>query len=348
MRTTLRYQWPPQSDYQSSEITSGGSTTSPISSAQESSKPVIQSGSGKVEGFNGQNGGTGTKGEAPKPKETSNTEKPGKPIEATSMSLDPSRVALLLETRPLPHLPALLAHFISVLPQPWVFRFVGSQEANVLITSSSLSSHIKTGKLVVDELPSKYDIKTQESISMTLTDLAFYKDFLAPAEWLLMFQSDSIICAASEQSIEDYVSANYSWVGAPWNMQVKGGNGGLSLRHVPTILKILEKETREPGSVWEDRWICDRLMTMEEANMPGPDVEVRFSVESQWTEKPFGYHLMGSGKVMIEDIWGNEERRKHIMEYCPEVKIVLDMELLWQVKKLEEELKKLKEKDKKD
>jgi hypothetical protein len=346
--TTLRYRWPSQSDYHSSEITSGASTTSPNYPAQEDAKPVIQSGSGKVEGLNSQNGGTRTQGEAQQTKATSNTENTGKPIQATSMSLDPSRVALLLETRPLPHLPALLAHFISVLPPPWVFRFVGSQEANALITASSLAFHIKSGKLVVDELPSKYDIKSQESISTTLTDLAFYKDFLAPAEWLLMFQSDSIICAASEKSIEDFVSANYSWVGAPWNMEVKGGNGGFSLRHVPSILKILEKETRAPGSVWEDRWLCDRLVTMDGANMPGPGVEVQFSVESQWTEKPLGYHLIGSGKLMVEDIWGNATRRQHIMEYCPEVKIILDMELLSQVKKLEEEVKALKEKDKKD
>ncbi|TGO55821.1 hypothetical protein BCON_0086g00240 [Botryotinia convoluta] len=261
----------------------------------------------------------------------------------TKVELDQTRVALLLETRPLPHLPALLAHFISVLPAPWVFRFVGTPEANALISSSSsLSGHVKTGKLVITELPEKYAIKDQETISMTLTDLSFYRDFLAPAEWLLMFQSDSMICAASEHNIEDWISKDYSWVGAPWNMAVKGGNGGLSLRHIPPILKILEKEVREPGTPWEDRWICDRLIASNAAKMPGPDVEVKFSVESQWYEKPFGYHLIGSGKYLTPAVWDDKERRKHILEYCPEVKIVLDMDLSREKEKLAKELEELK------
>lgn len=261
----------------------------------------------------------------------------------TKVELDQTRVALLLETRPIPHLPALLAHFISVLPAPWVFRFVGTPEANALISSSSsLSGHVKTGKLVITELPEKYAIKDQETISMTLTDLTFYRDFLAPAEWVLMFQSDSMICASSEYNIEDWISKDYSWVGAPWNMAVKGGNGGLSLRHIPPIIKILEKEVRKPGTPWEDRWICDRLIESDASKMPGPDVEVKFSVESQWYEKPFGYHLIGSGKFLVPAVWDNKERRKHILEYCPEVKIVLDMDLIKETEKLTKELEELK------
>lgn len=264
-------------------------------------------------------------------------------LATTKGELDQTRVALLLETRPLPHLPALLAHFISVLPAPWVFRFVGSPEANTLISSSSsLSAHVKTGKLVITELPEKYAIKDQETISATLTDPTFYKDFLAPAEWLLMFQSDSIICAASERNIEDWVSANYSWVGAPWNMQVKGGNGGLSLRHIPPILEVLEKKARPAGPPWEDRWLCDRLQELDATKMPGPEIEVTFSVESQWYEKPFGYHLIGSGKTLVRDIWDNKERREHILEYCPEIKIALDMDLIRETERLTKELKELK------
>ncbi|KAI9642343.1 hypothetical protein NHQ30_009146 [Ciborinia camelliae] len=264
-------------------------------------------------------------------------------LATTNAGLDPTRVALLLETRPLPHLPALLSHFISVLPAPWVFRFVGSSEANSLISSSkSLSAHIKTGKLVITELPKKYAITSQETISMTLTDPTFYKDFLAPAEWLLMFQSDSMICAASERNIEEWISAKYSWVGAPWNMDVKGGNGGLSLRHVPPIMKVLEKEVRKEGEPWEDRWICDRLLKLEGAKMPGPDIEATFSVESQWHDKPFGYHLMGSGKNLVPGIWDNKELKDRILQYCPEIKIVLDMDLVRETQKLTKELEKLK------
>jgi hypothetical protein len=213
-----------------------------------------------------------------------------------------------METRPLPFLPALLSHFISVLEPAWTFRFVGSPTAIALIASSrALSHHIKSGKLILTEIPPKYPITSQETISATLTSLEFYKDFLAPAEWLLVFQSDSIICAASNHSVEDWVSENYTWLGAPWNLGVQGGNGGLSLRHVPPIVKLLEKEIRPTGSELEDRWLCDRLATMPGANMPGPEIERHFSVEGVWTEKPFGYHLRGSGKTLVPDVWGRVE-----------------------------------------
>lgn len=258
---------------------------------------------------------------------SNNSPGPSSPA-STKGLLDPTRVALLMETRPLPFLPALLSHFISVLEPTWSFRFVGSPTAMALIASSrALSLHIKSGKLVLTEIPPNYPITSQEAISATLTNLEFYKDFLAPAEWLLVFQADSIICAASKHSVEDWVSENYTWLGAPWNLGVRGGNGGLSLRHVPPILKLLEKETRVAGSELEDRWLCDRLATMPGANMPGPEIERHFSVEGVWTERPFGYHLRGSGKTLVPEIWGNKTRRKEIFEYCPEVKIVLDVDL---------------------
>lgn len=123
------------------------------------------------------------------------------------------------------------------------------------------------------------------------------------------------------------MAEKYSWVGAPWNLGVRGGNGGLSLRHIPPIIELLEKEKRAVGSEMEDRWLCDRLQVHPGANMPGPEIERHFSVESVWTERPFGYHLRSSGKALDPAIWRNEARRKAIFDYCPEVKIILDMNL---------------------
>jgi hypothetical protein len=67
---------------------------------------------------------------------------------------------------------------------------------------------------------------------------------------------------------------------------------------------------------------------MPGANMPGPEIEWNFSIEGVWTERPFGYHLRGLGKTLVSEIWGNKTRRKEIFEYCPEVKIILDVDLL--------------------
>ena len=255
----------------------------------------------------------------------------GKPLTAGSASLDPTRVALLLETRPSSHLPAVLSHFISVLPMGWTFRFVGSQASNALVSASaSLREFIRSRKLIITELPSKYTIDDAESLSATLTDITFYRDFLAPAEWLFLFQTDSIVCSASTTSLDDWVDKDFTWLGAPWHINSSyGGNGGLSLRHLPPIIKLLQGEQRVANDLWEDRWLTDRLGTMEGAHMAGAEISRFFSVESVWTEKPFGYHLRSSGSFehLDQGIWGDELRKNMILEYCPEVKLILDMDL---------------------
>ncbi|KFY49997.1 hypothetical protein V496_09674 [Pseudogymnoascus sp. VKM F-4515 (FW-2607)] len=234
--------------------------------------------------------------------------------------LDPSRIALIIETRPTNVLPALLAHFVATLPPAWVVKLVGSQEAfSVVHKSHSLKQHIESKKLQLQELPSYYPVDSSEAISQTLTNVTFYSEFLAPAEWALFFQTDSIICSASEQNIDDWVAKGYDWTGAPWNGDVPGGNGGLSLRHIPPIIEVLQNDAREPGHrQWEDTWVCERLKNAAPAKE-----EVYFSVESLYVEKPLGYHIRGSGKLQDPVVWGNATRRRQIFDYCPETKILL-------------------------
>ncbi|TAQ85497.1 hypothetical protein B7494_g6189 [Chlorociboria aeruginascens] len=244
------------------------------------------------------------------------------------INLDPTRVALLIETRPLPHLPALIAHFISLLPPQWTFRFVGVPSSLSLLASTSLTRHIASGKLLLQALPPTFHVSNQEEVSQTLTSLAFYKEFLHPAEWLLVYQADSIICSAAPHSLDTWVHEGYTWLGAPWNLGALGGNGGLSLRHVPPIIELLGREKRKEGVEFEDRWLCDRLQVMNGTKMAPPDVEREFSVESVWFEKPWGYHLRGSGKLLDSEIWSNKTRRDIVFAWCPEVKMILDMDLI--------------------
>jgi hypothetical protein len=243
------------------------------------------------------------------------------PIKSSSLTtLDPTRVALIMETRPQPLLPAVLSQFINNVPPAWIVRFVGSQEAfSVAMSSASITRHVKSGKLVLTEIPDFYPINSSESISTTLTNLTFYSEFLKPAEWILLFQTDSMICSASEQTLDDWVEKGYSWVGAPWHLGSSGGNGGLSLRHVPSIIEVLQNGTRKANSpLWEDRWLCDRL-----TNKAPPQVEMTFSVESVYYERPLGYHLRGSGKLMDPKVWKNDTRTQQIFSYCPETKIIV-------------------------
>ncbi|OBT64471.1 hypothetical protein VE03_05357 [Pseudogymnoascus sp. 23342-1-I1] len=248
------------------------------------------------------------------------TTQTGQAAAAATPVLDPSRIALIIETRPTNVLPALLAHFVATLPPAWVVKLVGSQEAFTIVHKShSLKQHIASKKLQLQELPSYYPVDSSESISQTLTNVTFYSEFLAPAEWALFFQTDSIICSASDQNIDDWVTKGYDWTGAPWNGDVPGGNGGLSLRHIPPIVEVLKNDAREPGHrQWEDTWVCERLKNAAPAHE-----EVYFSVESLYVERPLGYHIRGSGKLQDPVVWGNATRRRQIFDYCPETKILL-------------------------
>ncbi len=241
-------------------------------------------------------------------------------VSSSSAALDSTRVALIIETRPQPVLPAVLSQFVNNLPPAWVVRMVGTPEAfSIVMLSASLARHIKSGKLVLTELPESYLVHDSEALSTTLTNLTFYSEFVKPAEWLLMFQTDSMICAASEQTVDQWVDKGYTWVGAPWNLDTGGGNGGLSLRHVPSIIQVLKNGTRPANaSIWEDRWLCDQL-----PNKAPPSIAQAFSVESVYYERPLGYHLRGSGKLKDLTIWGNSTRKRHILRYCPEVKIIM-------------------------
>lgn len=152
-----------------------------------------------------------------------------------------SKVALIIEDRPITHLAPLLLHMISVVPSDWRFVFLGSSESVAFVNNSlSVRTQVWNGKLDLLELPGNFSSKGQEPLSQTLTSVAFwqwlggkdtwnwedpYVDELEEksdgprgrrpqVEWVLMFQTDSILCANSKASLNDWL--HYDWVGAPW------------------------------------------------------------------------------------------------------------------------------------
>src|SRR5436305_11071606 len=90
-------------------------------------------------------------------------------------SLDPTKLALMLETRPIPHLSALLIHMMGVVPVSWTFKFIGSEASFApLRVSRALRPYLNSGKLVLMELPSQYNANDREQVSRMFTDLALY------------------------------------------------------------------------------------------------------------------------------------------------------------------------------
>ncbi|KAL8685962.1 MAG: hypothetical protein Q9218_007439, partial [Villophora microphyllina] len=187
-----------------------------------------------------------------------------------------SKVAFLVENRPLPMLVPLILHFMGVMPADWRFRFMGSPESVQSVkTSRAIKRQVGAGKLDLTYIPRNMSTGGQEQISRFLTTLWLYETVLQPAEWLLVFQTDSlspsyplspqqnqdmltandevkgILCANSEATIDSWL--DYDWVGAPWSPTSRyGGNGGLSLRRVSSIIQILRSQSRIPNSDPED------------------------------------------------------------------------------------------------
>ena len=204
---------------------------------------------------------------------------------------------------------------------------------------------------------------SQEEISQFLTTLWLYEVVLQPAEWLLVFQTDSMLCSNSRQSLNSWLG--YDWVGAPWVPEGgMGGNGGLSLRRVSSIIDVLRKRQREPGDIPEDVFLSTLLNDRPGSKMANGTVSLGFSGEmysgkkekvtakfkdgtvlgatddpaksgeliegiDDWRDgyyEPMGFHIGGSGNMMHAGVWGKEEARKHIWKYCPEIKMILKMD----------------------
>jgi hypothetical protein len=128
-----------------------------------------------------------------------------------------------------------------------------------------------------------------------LTSKLFYENF-KNYEYVLIFQTDTLLFPHSGFKIDDFLG--YDYVGAPWSWRQKkkddeecdddkerGGNGGLSLRSVSTMLKICA-EKKYSGQCNEDVFFSEHKL----CNCPPTSIASNFSVESMFTKIPFGCH----------------------------------------------------------
>jgi hypothetical protein len=103
---------------------------------------------------------------------------------------------------------------MAVVPPDWRFLFIGTEESVAQVGRAYSTQYQQViGKLDLMVLPEPWKIDTKELVWRTLTDPRFYDEFLPGVEWLLKYESDSIMCANSEKSLNDWL--DWSWVGAP-------------------------------------------------------------------------------------------------------------------------------------
>ena len=125
-----------------------------------------------------------------------------------------TKVALMIERRPIPHLVPQILHMITVVPPDWRFVFIGSNESVIHVGRAFATKHQQViGKMDLMILPEPWSIESKEHIYRLMTDMRFYDEFLPGVEWILKYEYDSILCSNSPQGLNEWL--DWSWAGAP-------------------------------------------------------------------------------------------------------------------------------------
>lgn len=107
-----------------------------------------------------------------------------------------------------------MLHMLTVIPPDWRMVFIGSEKSVISVGRSFAVKHQQVvGKLDLMVLPEPWEIDSKEKVYRLMTDIRFYDEFLPGVEWILKYEYDSILCANSEQSLNDWL--HWSWAGAP-------------------------------------------------------------------------------------------------------------------------------------
>ncbi|KAJ3174761.1 hypothetical protein HDU87_006877 [Geranomyces variabilis] len=227
-------------------------------------------------------------------------------------------VAAIVEGRELQNLIPLLTHFSGFLGPDWPIHVFHS-ERNVKLFSSSawVAKQVETGGIVLHPLPNRtLDFRTDVDASRFLTSDFMWRRLL-PATHVLLFQADSMVCGASQHRPEDFLQ--YAFVGAPIAQHIVFGgytrsfNGGISLRHIPSILRVIEEFDWEEGPGPEDQFFSTAIALLTDPpapRLPTEDEAAPFSVESVWYSRPMAFHQVRR--------W-NPTRLDEVLDYCPEI-----------------------------
>ncbi|KAI4133264.1 MAG: hypothetical protein LQ338_000322 [Usnochroma carphineum] len=234
-------------------------------------------------------------------------------------ALRPLKTAVIIEGRESGNLVPLILHFSTVLGPEWPIKVFHSPEnREAFSTSPAFQRQMSSGHITLQQLPSNITLNDHASISKFFADRWIY-DQVAPARHILFFQTDSILCANSPRMVEDFLP--YDFIGAPIDRAYGNGmNGGLSLRNRERVLEVLDlfNYTGDPAdeSEWEDQWFVHKMEKLPTgpnyepgANLPTPEVALRFSVESIWHDQPFGLHQVSR--------W-QSSHQEELEAWCPE------------------------------
>lgn len=194
--------------------------------------------------------------------------------------------AVIVETRILPNLREIIDGHMSKLPKGWdLVIYHGSANEKAM---RAAAEHIKTVQFVNMRLHAM----TIREYNQMFTRKDFWGTMLR-YERVLIFQTDSMLLRTG---IEEFLSWDY--VGAPWEWQDHGGNGGLSIRSPFVMHKIVssimwngDNEDTFFSNILHEKPIFGRLAPR--------GVAKKFSCETIFQKGTLGYHA--ANKYMTKE-----------------------------------------------
>ncbi|QSZ35477.1 hypothetical protein DSL72_008347 [Monilinia vaccinii-corymbosi] len=147
-----------------------------------------------------------------------------------------NKVAVIIEDSYRPEVIPLVLHFGSVLGPTWpILIYTSIEEVGRFSTSAALSRYLTQGLIQIRNLPQYVLFTDLKARNKFMTDTWLWES-LAPAEHILLFNSDSMLCSNAASSVDDFFA--YDLVGTP--VKDKGHRGGLSLRKRSSMLRVLD------------------------------------------------------------------------------------------------------------
>lgn len=147
--------------------------------------------------------------------------------------------AVIVETREVAGFGQIVRNHLRYLPTDWKLEVycADSNKAFVERELEGLQYNLHTGIV----------INTVMDYNRLFLSRSFWEGMLAYKR-VLIFQSDSEIL---RHGIEEFLQ--YDYVGAPWKLNFRGGNGGLSIRNPAAMIEALDNHLQywyTPAMIW--------------------------------------------------------------------------------------------------
>ena len=201
--------------------------------------------------------------------------------------------AIIIEPRRHKALSFVLQNALENLSDDWkIILFHGIRNVEY---AKGIAERLATKRLELVQL----DVENLNQV--TYSELLATKTIIyehIDTDYMLIFQTDSLIFKEHKDLVYQFINMGVDYVGAPWLVTRYPatrardfiGNGGLSLRKVSTMRKIMQTYKWNPNHEWhEDLFFCKHYPGIE-CKKPPYEMAKLFCVDEVFSPISFGCH----------------------------------------------------------